>query len=315
MRCLKPLRLYSAKSGTGKTQNIDNGDPESGIWVACGYCTRCRQKLAIDWQTRLCHEVAMAYKSDQDSIFVTWTFDDDHLPRLHPDDPFGNADYRILQRAIRNVRRELLREHGETFRVYNRMEYGSRSGRAHGHSLIMGGSWYRHLQPTGYTGRAGHELKTSDLLSRHWPYGSVLVGEANAETAAYVSRYVGKGDRPNPVRKADYETLDPRTGEVLEYSRPVSRMSLKPGIGEPFVRRYAAQLAAHDGTIINGHFRTLPKYYEDQLRLLGYSDQVDANKLRRRDHAESEPLLSPKRRADLALFDQVMEQRAERDPW
>lgn len=52
------------------------------VSVSCGKCLECRSAYMSDWQTRLSFELDALYKRGGVAIFLTFTFDDEHLPHF-----------------------------------------------------------------------------------------------------------------------------------------------------------------------------------------------------------------------------------------
>lgn len=115
---------------------------------------------------------------------------------------------------------------------------------------------------------SGENIYTSAKLAKLWPFGFSSVGNVTFESAAYIARYVCKkvsGD----LAGAHYETFDIFTGEITTRIPEFGHMSLKPGIGMDFARKYARDLLGLGSVVINGNKMKIPKYYWNHL------DKVD----------------------------------------
>lgn len=143
------------------------------------------------------------------SLFVTLTYDDEHLPKD------GSVSVRELQLFMKRLRRKL----GRKVRFYGVGEYGDLSGRPHYHLVLFG------------LGDVGHMVPAIPMVApppcdcvicASWrdeegvPKGFSYVGELTAESAAYVASYTTKGVLHESV-----------AGKAPEFAR----MSLRPGIG------------------------------------------------------------------------------------
>ena len=77
--CLRPVRAYYNE----KEKDIQFKRPNNPLWrpieVPCGHCIECRKKVAAEWAQRLYLE----YKKFGKGVFLTLTYDDDHLKRNH----------------------------------------------------------------------------------------------------------------------------------------------------------------------------------------------------------------------------------------
>lgn len=103
MQCSKPIFLK-----------------EKGLEVPCGKCINCRVSRSREWTIRLMNELQY-YKT---SLFVTLTYDDEHLPSdngLHISD---------LQKYFKRLRRDLDYSNRK-IKYFACGEYGDQFGRPH----------------------------------------------------------------------------------------------------------------------------------------------------------------------------------------
>lgn len=127
----------------------------------------------------------------ESSIFGTFTYDEQHLPR---DGCVSVLETRLLLERIR-------RRVGK-FRYYIVGEYGDRSWRPHYHALLFG-------------------VRDGRAVSEAWQKGFVHLSGVGVESAAYVAGYCLKGLNTERGMRWKSKKLLPE----------FSRMSLKPGIG------------------------------------------------------------------------------------
>lgn len=128
----------------------------------CGQCLPCRINKSRMWTLRillesLCHPF---------SIFITLTYDNDHLP--------DNMEVKKseLQNFFKRLRNRLI----HPIRYYAVGEYGSISLRPHYHAMIFG------LSRSSY-----------EKLEVSWGKGFVYLGDVTPASAAYITGYIIKG--------------------------------------------------------------------------------------------------------------------------
>ncbi len=222
--------------------------------VPCGRCMGCRLDRARVWADRMLLELR---DNDYKAIFVTLTYDNDHLPRayerkagyyplsqasLSDQDDYAFCDYLSdgelwvadaaglpLPPATLNVRDtqlffKRLRKAfpGRRIRYFLAGEYGPKSNRPHYHAIIFG------LTLADFDDCAilkyndlGQLLFRSETFARVWGNGYCSLGVVNWNTCSYVARY---------TMKKVYRDDDPSAyadGRVP----PFCTMSRCPGIG------------------------------------------------------------------------------------
>lgn len=175
-----------------------------GGYHGCGQCLPCRIKKRREWTHRILLESALY----AESIFVTLTYSDEHLP----------ADRNLSVEVLQNFNKRL-RYYAGAFRFFGVGEYGDEHGRPHYHLVIFG--W-----PAV---SSSHEL-----LCKAWTFGFVDVQPLTRERAQYICGYVVK-----KMTDASDERLCGRHPEFR-------RSSLKPGIGKGMVDEIVAVVARYD---------------------------------------------------------------------
>lgn len=143
-----------------------------GIQVPCGHCIACRIQHSKEWAMRILHELPYW----DSAVFITLTYDDDHLPEdssLHKE---------TLQDFFKHLRKKLtINDHGKidytarTIKYYACGEYGEKYNRPHYHAIVFGLS-----------------KDDSELIKKCWPYGFIKVGTVTYDSARYVADYVDK---------------------------------------------------------------------------------------------------------------------------
>lgn len=199
---------------------------------------------------RCVHEAAL----HEHSVFVTLTYSDEHLGSL-------SLVYRDFQNFMRRLRRAK-----PGVRFYAAGEYGEDFERPHFHALLFGcffedRQFHKELD-------SGFRLYRSAQLERLWPFGFSSVGDVTFESAAYVARYVMKKVTGRAAEQ-HYEFVDIGSGEVSQRRAEFNRMSLKPGIGAGWFKKFGNEVFPEDFVVINGMKFSPPKYYD---KLLGKMD-------------------------------------------
>lgn len=148
-------------------------------------------------------------------------------------------------------------------------EYGPEHGRPHFHACIFGYDFPDKIFLK--TTPSGENIYTSTELGKLWQWGFASIGELTFESAAYVARYcVSKvtGD----AAEEHYKRYD----HIGEYQLPpeYNRMSLKPGLGASWLKKYQSDVYTYDYVIINGVKTRPPKYY-DKLFDIQNPDQLE----------------------------------------
>lgn len=188
----------------------------NGSAFGCGQCTPCRINRRRIWTHRIMLEAAQY----EDNSFVTLTFDDDHMP----------ADLSVRPADITSFMKRLRNHHDRKLRYFACGEYGENTFRPHYHLAIFNHPRCRHGQTNL---RSVYCCPVCEAVSKAWPYGNILVGSLEQQSAAYIAGYV--------VKKMTGE-FDPR----LEGRRPeFARMSLRPGIGLGMMHELASTLMEH----------------------------------------------------------------------
>lgn len=262
MACFHPLKAWQKDDGEIVFKADAGGfvegmrgrptSPHRELTLPCGQCIGCRLERSRQWAMRCMHEASLYDVSS----FVTLTYSDENLP-MH-----GDLVYWHFQDFMKRLRWK----YGPV-RFYMCGEYGSEKGRPHFHALLFGLDFsdkvlWRRLA-------SGSCIYTSKSLEALWPVGFCSIGDVTFESAAYVARYCMKkvvdpysdtgfyhGVTGGPSR------VDEATGEVVFLCPEFNRMSLKPGIGAEWFRRYRADMHDNDYVVINGTKCKPPRYYD-----------------------------------------------------
>lgn len=165
----------------------------------------------------------------------------------------GSLCYRDFQLFMKRLRKT-----GRRARFFMCGEYGDLNGRPHYHACLFNCGFrdrvhYRKLP-------SGHSLYTSRELETLWPHGFCSVGDVSFDSAAYVARYVLKKLRSTEVERLGI--VDYSTGEMCLRAKEFVHMSLKPGIGAPWLAKFKSDVFPRDYVVINGQKCPVPRYYD-----------------------------------------------------
>lgn len=166
-------------------------------------------------------------------------------------------------------------------------EYGSEefSERAHYHYIIFG---LKFEDQYFWKERNGNRFYRSPTLEKLWTFGHSDISCVTFKSAGYVARY---------VLKKQTGTLGEKLYAETNRIPPYTAMSLKPGLGESWYKKFKSDLFPHDYAVLpDGRKTSVPKYYR---ALLEREDPDLAEKLRdiRVEKAQDNPDNSPERLA------------------
>ncbi len=187
------------------------------------------------------------------ACFLTLTYDDAHLPA---DRSLDKTHWQLFAKRFRYWQ--------GPFRYFHCGEYGEETLRPHLHALIYGHDFFEDRTFLKMSGK--HKLYRSEALDELWGHGYVNIGELTQHSATYVARYSMKS-LSNPI-PTDFtgERLDQDTGELSPYRiHPYATMSLRPGIGEPWIAKYLSDVYPSDTVIADGKKSRPPKFYDKYL--------------------------------------------------
>lgn len=234
MRCLAPFVAWRRKERAGVTLRYAEGDPRFSLLLPCGTCAACLLERARQHAVKVVNEAELHDRS----CFVTLTYDDEHLP-------YGGSLVKSdFQKFVKSVRNRF----GSGIRFFGCGEYGTRWQRPHYHVIFFGVDFVEDRYVSGK--RAAGEVFRSPSLEGLWPVGRSEIGTVTFESAGYVARYVAK--------KLGEKVLDGREPEFL-------LMSLRPGLGVPWLERYYRSVYARDSVVVRGAECKPPRLYDKWL--------------------------------------------------
>lgn len=207
--------------------------------IGCGRCLACRLQYSSEWSLRLRLESSLY----ENNLFVTLTYDDDHLPEaVIVDQCTGELYLSELQkldvsRFMKRLRTLLKERYNfDGVRFFASGEYGDRTSRPHYHLILMNlpTAILRELRFLSKTPR-GDFLYTSPFFDDIWKKGFVTIGRCTSESIGYVSRYALK-------KVSAFERTSDR--------EPVfALMSRRPGIGAPYFEKHRETIE-HTGKVV-----------------------------------------------------------------
>lgn len=257
MPCYRPILAYRTPSGSVVFSDLKrHGGSVESIEIACGQCVGCRLERSRRWAVRCMHEASL---HDQ-NCFVTLTYRD--APE--------SLDYRDFQLFMKRLRKQFS---GMKVRFYMCGEYGEQFSRAHFHACLFGIDFSDKVL---FKGSKEVSIYRSSILERLWPHGFCSVGDVTFESAAYVARYVMKkvtGD----CADRHYSYVDMETGEVRQRTPEFNHMSLKPGIGADWLRKFSSDVYPHGKVVVNGVETQPPRYYDkifEKMDGLKFDDMI-----------------------------------------
>lgn len=259
MSCFKPIVAYKPPDG-GSLVFHERKDHRE-IQIRCGQCIGCRIDKREAWAVR-CYAES---KLHANNMFITLTYDEANLPSL------GGLQYRDFQLFAKRMRARC-----GPFRFFMCGEYGEEGLRPHYHALVFG---YRFADAVKSNSiYSAFDLYESATLSDLWGKGICSFGEITYSSARYCAVYATKkvtGDAASD----HYFRVDSRTGECGNVAPEFARMSLKPGIGLEWLRKYwkDVYIRGHNSVIVDGVQKRIPEYFDKKLMEM-FPDVVDAHK-------------------------------------
>jgi len=241
-------RKWGPNSETGKWPLkglINGGDVRLPVQVPCSKCWGCRLERSRQWAIRCMHESQM----HEHNCFITLTYTEENLtygndlPTLYPRD---------LQLFFKRLRKKLC----SSVRYFSCGEYGEKKGRPHYHICLFG---YDFPDKIPIESRGEHQYYSSPLLQELWPYGGNAITDFSFETAAYTARYIMKKKLGRSAGFYQKAGIEPE----------FTRMSLKPGIGMPWLKKYQTDVFPNDYIVLSGSRGKMrpPRYYGSQYEL------------------------------------------------
>ncbi len=213
----------------------------------CGKCLACQKSRATNTATQLYCELVSTKGS---SFFLTFTYDDDHLPLD------GSISYRHMKNLIQTIRRKL----SDTVRYLSQNEYGSAGGRAHLHLALFG------IEIDDLEIYNNKNSFTSETINKIWGKGQVIIQRLEFGNCYYIAKHHYEEKANQTMLTHKYSYIHPVTGEFIKERKP-EQSTRSIGIGRDYYDQYFSDLFPSDTMIINGQAKPVPKYFMNKLKL------------------------------------------------
>lgn len=186
----------------------------------CRACDACKINDRRLWTNRILLESAL----HSSSVFVTLTYDDDHLPETQT--AIGSLSPDDLKNFWKKLRKSIS---PKKIRYYAVGEYGDETFRPHYHAIVFG---YPSCEWGGTRKSSKVCCGPCEVIKSAWGKGHIELGDLTPESAQYCAGYTLK-----KMTKDD----DPRLQRGNSFLHPeFSRKSLKPGLGAGMIPYLAA---------------------------------------------------------------------------
>lgn len=181
------------------------------------------------------------------SVFITLTYDDEHLP----------ADHSLHVEELQKFFKRLRKNYGEKIRYFACGEYGEKVrtffdikgqgealGRPHYHAIVFG---------------LGNDTFSKDCVKKSWKncnwsmfQDSKVFGSVTYDSCRYVSDYI-------------FKKYDSEKGKEVYGERHSPFKVGSNGLGKSYLDEYAEQLKTQQFIMLRGHKVNLPRYYRLKL--------------------------------------------------
>lgn len=272
-RCISPLRIRNPDPHKIAGEFID---------VPCGKCANCLSNKREEWSYRCRNEL----ETCNFALFMTYTYDDDHLPCIAYDTTSGELlSFRLSEtptthkvdyvshvlckddivKYFKRLRKDLSKRN-ITLRLVYVGEYGSHTYRPHYHALLY---FY------GNENLIDRQF-VEDCVAYNWHFGNVKFGKVTSMSIRYTLK-----DMVKQTIKNDNYLLEKITRGLSDYF-PFRYVSRRPGIGSLWYNKHKTfyDSQTFSGLPINEarHIIAVPRYYKDKSFAQYYDKNDDGTK-------------------------------------
>lgn len=235
MACDTPYQVRNPKKISVKDKDW--------IPVPCGKCPKCLERRKESW----CFRLKKQDEVSASSLFVTLTYDNEHVPRSK--NGFLTLDKDDFQNFMKALRRnnDMYYEASDRFTrlpalgdpikisYYAVGEYGSTTSRPHYHAIIFNAS--------------------DTALQKSWKHGHIDIGTFSTGSVSYVASYLNKG-RVVPAH--------PRDDRLKEFALMSKKMGINY-LSSAVVDYHKADITRNYITVEGGYRKPLPRYFRDKI--------------------------------------------------
>lgn len=230
MDCTYPVRIM---------RGVDPAVYPEGVSAPCGKCAACRIASRREWTIRVMHELTTMGSG----MFVTLTYDDEHLPFNKDWQGVPSIDPTLQKTDLQKYFKRLRKDLGtHKIKHFSCGEYGDLNQRPHYHSIIMG---------LDILNDNHHEV-----VKANWNKGIVDIGNAEFDSVQYVVGYIDK-KLSGPQAQKEYNDRG---------RNPVFRL-VSNGIGLQFCKDNAKQFTDNLYVQSRNSRVNLPRYYVNKLSI------------------------------------------------
>lgn len=246
MACFRPVEAFLMPDGS--VSFWSRAGSVRQFHVSCGRCQGCLLERSRQWAVRCMHESQLHDRN----CFLTLTYDDEHLPEG------GSLVYRDFQLFLKRLRRAIA---PNQVRFFMCGEYGEQLARPHYHACLFG---YDFPDKVFFRRSGKNVVYRSPALEKLWPFGWSSIGSVTFQSAGYVARYCFKKVTGDPARE-HYAVVDQGSGVIFDRVPEFCHMSLRPGVGAEWVRRFSSDVVPGSSVVVNGVETEVPRYYKRLL--------------------------------------------------
>ena len=230
MKCLSPISVKMPD--------------DTRMLVPCGKCIICAENKQREWALRNFFEL----KDSVSALFVTLTYDDEHLPKNSEGLPI------LCKKDIQDFFKRF--RHIYQVRYFGCGEYGLTTARPHYHLIL-----YFDFPITS-------KSRMYDDILNTWQNGKIMIADVNDNRVFYCAKYCIKSAF-NTLLKDVYDDnpeLYDRFSYLLSYHAPFVVSSRRPPIGNRILsQKEVLSMYQRPYVVFNGYKYALPRLFRDKV--------------------------------------------------